>query len=433
MAFFTLKVTKFPFDGIKKMFLASAKDSLSLHSEKLSAQFYKQTDKYHTLATKIELFDSDVHFKNIVEASAEKLTGKIWVKQTGERQARLNGDIDLEKFKFQAKDSIRSFIQNAEVKAQVFPKEENKNTYITSQFTIDSVAVSQQKAFVAIQQGNYDIELTRNAPKKWSPKGSVSFKNLMAYDPKFVHRLKMPASKIEFEKANNFLEEAKKDEKKIKKSLSLNKDKKKKKSIFKKNKDPILEEDLEKIEIYNKETFKKEFLEYAPEVIEFFGKSSNVVSRAKKAGRYMSKEFGRSEEGQQRFPGRMIKAMAAFEIFYIDALRKSRKNLIRYKEKKDTKYRFKSMDETKVRSLISMNQGMEKMRKALGMDLQTPRAEAIKKFWYLGEFLSLGKVLKNSEHDPKLEKRKKLLIEYKQKITQLKNKIEEEQKKVGIN
>ena len=76
-------------------------------------------------------------------------------------------------------------------------------------------------------------------------------------------------SKIEFEKANNFLEEATKEEKKIKKSLSLNKDKKKKKSIFKKDKEPILEEDLEKIEVYDKEKFQKEFLTYIPEIIEF--------------------------------------------------------------------------------------------------------------------------------------------------------------------
>ena len=39
-------------------------------------------------------------------------------------------------------------------------------------------------------------------------------------------------SKIEFEKANNFLEEATKEEKKIKKSLSLKKDKKTKKINF---------------------------------------------------------------------------------------------------------------------------------------------------------------------------------------------------------
>ena len=240
-------------------------------------------------------------------------------------------------------------------------------------------------------------------------------------------------SKIEFEKANNFLEEATKEEKKIKKSLSLKKDKKKKKSIFKKDKDPILEEDLEKLEVYNKEIFEKEFLEYAPEVIEFFGKSSNVVSRGKKAGKFMSIEFNRSEQGQQRFPGRMIKAMAAFEIFYIDSLRKNRKSLERYKANKDQKYTRKSVDEAKIRSLISINKGREKMRKALGMDLDTPRKEAIKKFWYLGEFLDLGKALKNDKYETGLDKRKKLLIEYKQKISSLKEKIKDEQKKETIN
>ena len=240
-------------------------------------------------------------------------------------------------------------------------------------------------------------------------------------------------SKIEFEKANNFLEEATKEEKKIKKSLSLNKDKKKKKSILKKNKDPILEEDLEKIEVYNKEILEKEFLEYAPEVIEFFGKSSNVVSRGKKAGKFMSIEFNRNEQGQQRFPGRMIKAMAAFEIFYIDSLRKNRKSLERYKANKGKQYLRKSSDEANIRSLISINKGREKMRKALGMDLDTPRKEAIKKFWYLGEFLDLGKALKNDKYETGLDKRKKLLIEYKQKISLLKEKIKDEQKKETIN
>ena len=80
-----------------------------------------------------------------------------------------------------------------------------------------------------------------------------------------------------------------------------------------------------------------------------------------------------------------------------------------------------------------MNQGREKMRKALGMDLETPRTEAIKKFWYLGDFLNLGKALKNSEYDKNLDRRKKLLNEYKQKITKLKDKIKEEQKNESLN
>ena len=244
-------------------------------------------------------------------------------------------------------------------------------------------------------------------------------------------------SKIEFEKSKEFLlksdEIIKEKEKKQSFTLGSKSKKSKKKSIFKKDKKTILEEDLAKIETYNKKKFQEEFLKYPPEVIEFFGKNSNVVSRGKKSGQFMSREFNRSEQGQQRFPGNMIKAMAAFEIFYIDSLRKNRETLNRYKEKKGTKYFRKSADETKIRSLISLNQGREKMRKALGMDLQTPRVEAIKKFWYLGDFLSLGNALKNPEYDKNLDQRKKLLIEYKQKITKLKDKIKEEQKNEGIN
>ena len=243
-------------------------------------------------------------------------------------------------------------------------------------------------------------------------------------------------SKVEYEKAEKFLNNSQKDNKEIKAKQSLNLVKKKtskNKSIFKKDKKPILEEDLAKIETYNKKKFQEEFLKYPPEVIEFFGKNSNIITRGKKSGQFMSIEFNRSEQGQQRFPGKMIKAMAAFEIFYIDSLRKNRKTLDRYKEKKGTKYLRKSADESKVRSLISLNQGREKMRKALGMNLDTPRTEAIKKFWYLGDFLNLGKALKNSEYDENLNQRKKLLVLYKQKITQLKDKIKEEQKSEGIN
>ncbi len=243
-------------------------------------------------------------------------------------------------------------------------------------------------------------------------------------------------SKTEYKKAQEFLEVStdKKKEKKKKQSLILSKKKtSNKKSIFKKNKEPILDEDLKKIEIYDKTKFQNDFLTYAPEVIEFFGKDSNSVKRSKKAGKYMSIEFNRSSQGQERFPGRMIKAMAAFEIFYIDQLRKNKSSLIRYRQKKNTKYARKTTDEKKLRSLISMNQGREKMRKALGMDLNTPRNEAIKKFWYLGEFLDMGNALNNPKYDPKLNKRKALLIEYKQKISKLKDKIKDEKKKEDTN
>ncbi len=91
-------------------------------------------------------------------------------------------------------------------------------------------------------------------------------------------------------------------------------------------------------------------------------------------------------------------------------------------------YFRKSADEEKLRGLISMNNGRKKMREALGMTLNTSRIEASKKFWYLGEFLEMGIAVENENYDKNLEKRRKLLIEYKQKISKLKEKIKSEEK-----
>jgi len=247
-------------------------------------------------------------------------------------------------------------------------------------------------------------------------------------------------SKAEYNAAQKIFsaneDKSKKKEINKKKSLTLVSTKKsKKKSLFasKKEVEPIQDEDLSKIEIYDKKKFQDEFLTFPPGLINFFGKNSNAVSRSRKAGSYMSKEFNRTPEGQQRFPGRMIKAMAMYEVFYVDVLRKNKKTLIRYKEKKNTKYFSKKDDEKKINSLISMNKGREKMRTALGMTLETSRTEAIKKFWFLGEFLDMGQATKNDKYDPSLKTRKNLLNEYKQKITKLKEKIQSEEEKESIN
>ena len=59
--------------------------------------------------------------------------------------------------------------------------------------------------------------------------------------------------------------------------------------------------------------------------------------------------------------------------------------------------------------------------------------EAAKKFWYLGEFLEMGTAVKNENYDKNLEKRKKLLNDYKQKISKLKEKIQSEEKETELN
>ena len=71
-----------------------------------------------------------------------------------------------------------------------------------------------------------------------------------------------------------------------------------------------------------------------------------------------------------------------------------------------------------------MNNGRKNMREALGMSIDTPKAEAIKKFWLLGEFLDLGTGVENEKLKIDLKERQNLLAAYKLQIANLKKKLQ---------
>jgi hypothetical protein len=58
------------------------------------------------------------------------------------------------------------------------------------------------------------------------------------------------------------------------------------------------------------------------------------------------------------------------------------------------------------------------------MSIDTPKAEAIKKFWLLGEFLDLGTSVKNEKLKIDLKERQNLLAAYKLQIANLKKKLQ---------
>jgi len=58
------------------------------------------------------------------------------------------------------------------------------------------------------------------------------------------------------------------------------------------------------------------------------------------------------------------------------------------------------------------------------MSLDTPKSEAIKKFWLLGEFLDLGTSVKNEKLKIDLKERQNLLAVYKLQIANLKKKLQ---------
>ena len=147
-----------------------------------------------------------------------------------------------------------------------------------------------------------------------------------------------------------------------------------------------------------------------------------------KAGSYMWGNFGKSPSWGQKYPGKMIKSMAMYEVFYASRLYDTRKAIKRFKEDDYKKGLFskKKRDEDAIRSLFGMNNGRKNMREALGMDMDTPAKEAIQKFWLLGEFLEMGVPTDNNITVNKdIKDRQDRLDVYKATISTLKKKLEE--------
>ena len=240
-------------------------------------------------------------------------------------------------------------------------------------------------------------------------------------------------SKIEFEKSKEFLSKSDEiiKEKEKKQSFTLgSKSKKNQINLFKKkDKDKDKEEiTLEKIEElgqivkYNKSIYPKSMLR------KFRGCNNSFKCSGQKAGQILYKSFGGSKSYGQRNPGKMIQAMAMYEVFYASRLYDARKPIQRFKDNKYKKNIFskKKRDEEAIRSLFGMNKGRKNMREALGMDMNTSAKDAIQKFWLLGEFLDLGVPTNNNITVNKdIKDRQDRLDIYKATISTLKKKLEE--------
>ena len=243
-------------------------------------------------------------------------------------------------------------------------------------------------------------------------------------------------TKAEYLKAQDFLEnfEEKTKEKKSKPTFDLSKKKKSKAaSILQKHRDKK-DKDKEKITLEKIEELgqiiKFDDTYFTDGMIKEFGRGCNNSFKCKgqKAGQSLSKTFSRSKSYGQKNPGGMIKGMAMFEVFYAQKLWYARKAIERYKENNYKKNLFskKKKDEEVIRSLFGINKGRKSMREALGMNLETPAKEAIKKFWLLGEFLDLGTGVNNKKLAKDLKERQKSLEAYKAEIVNLKKKLQDD-------
>ena len=243
-------------------------------------------------------------------------------------------------------------------------------------------------------------------------------------------------TKVEYNKSIEHLKnlDQKKENKELKRNLSFTNKKKdtKLKKFLTANKEDKEKITLKKIEELGP-IIKYDISYYTNSMIkDVFGAGckTSFKCQGEKAGSFMYKNFNRSKAYTQKNPGKMIKAMAMYEVFYGGKLWNARKSIARYKENDYEKNKlFKLQDEKTIRSLIGINKGRKSMREALGMTIETPPKEAIRKFWLLGDFLDLGTGVNNKKLAKDLKQRKEKLADYKLHVTNLRKKLQEDLEK----
>ena len=138
-----------------------------------------------------------------------------------------------------------------------------------------------------------------------------------------------------------------------------------------------------------------------------------------KAVKEMSLRFKRTDKYNDKNPGNQVYAMAHFELFFLNKLRKDRNSLKKFKEN----WPEKKINADKIVSLIKLNETRKMMRNALGLNMNNSIEEVIDTYWTLGDFLQLGET-KIEKVDKDLLKRKRILSEYKSMVSSLKRNLE---------
>ena len=152
---------------------------------------------------------------------------------------------------------------------------------------------------------------------------------------------------------------------------------------------------------------------YPEGMVKFFGNSCKKFHcRATKATRKMALTFKRTQKYHQRHPGEQLYAMAMFELFYLQQLKKKQKQV----EKFIAAWPDKKKHGKAVVSLLKLNKSREQMRKALGMDLNTSVEEAMERYWVMGDFLEKGEI-KKQKISKDIKKRGALLAKYKKAVS----------------
>ena len=231
-------------------------------------------------------------------------------------------------------------------------------------------------------------------------------------------KIKLLEKELEIEKLKKELEEQKKANESKKNGENLkSSDEKQNKNIKKLNTvedDTVLkvEDDTVLKEVKLLGSFKEP--ERYPESFkeEFFKNCKKFSCIGNKSTKKMAEVFAKSQKYNLKNPGNQIKGMALFEIYYLNVLRKNEKKIEIFLEN----WPSKKKKTKEVIKLIKLNKSREKMRNALGMDLDTSVEDAIEVYSIMANFLNMG-TPKEQEISKELKLRNKFLEDYKSVVS----------------
>jgi len=160
----------------------------------------------------------------------------------------------------------------------------------------------------------------------------------------------------------------------------------------------------------------------APEGM-FKTKSEHFSPKVKEAQQKMYLTFVQNKGLMEKYPENLFKAMGYFEFFYMDQLRKKKKNISKFQEKWPNIPHYVKKD---IKSLYSLNQARKTMRESMGLTLNDNVDVALERYMLMYNFLSQAKkeTIKLSSEEKYLRKNSKKLnisISNIQKNTKLRN------------
>lgn len=117
--------------------------------------------------------------------------------------ASMSSTLHLGKMVFIVRDTLLVGLKSAHLKAALSPSKRDKKTpRINADASIDSLRLRAMGNRLSLAKANVQVEAVRSRRNKniWSPTGDIDFRGLRAYTPYFPLRMRMPGTKIRFDR-----------------------------------------------------------------------------------------------------------------------------------------------------------------------------------------------------------------------------------------